>query len=101
MPENDSKKPNNQSADNMVWTRIFFGRDVMDRILETISRKQELHAAKGFIHSFKNIELLKVKPGEVNLVIAGMTSVTVNHGYYTMDKKEARSMSPVQARRKR
>ena len=38
----------------MLWTRIFFGRDVMDRILETISRKQELHAAKGFIHSFKN-----------------------------------------------
>jgi formate/nitrite transporter len=26
----------------MVWTRVFFGREVMDRILETISRKQEL-----------------------------------------------------------
>ena len=42
MSENDSKKPSNQSADNMVWTRVFFGREVMDRILETISRKQEL-----------------------------------------------------------
>lgn len=26
----------------MVWTRIFYGREVMERIIETISKKQEL-----------------------------------------------------------
>lgn len=29
-------------SDNMVWTRIFYGREVMERIIETISRKDEL-----------------------------------------------------------
>lgn len=28
--------------DHLIWTKIFYGREVMERILETISRKEEL-----------------------------------------------------------
>lgn len=33
----------------------------------------QLHAAKGFTHSVRNFEVLKVKPAEADLAIAGMT----------------------------
>ncbi len=42
MSDKSSKKSKEVHADNLVWTRIFYGREVMDRIIETISRKQEL-----------------------------------------------------------
>ncbi len=42
MPDQSSKKTPEMHSDNMVWTRIFYGREVMDRIIETISRKDEL-----------------------------------------------------------
>ena len=42
MPNNQHKKPTEPHADNMVWTRIFYGREVMERIIETISRKEAL-----------------------------------------------------------
>ena len=29
--------------ENLVWTRIYFGREVMERIIETIDRKHALH----------------------------------------------------------
>ena len=42
MPDKSSKKSPEIHSDNMVWTRIFYGREVMERIIETISKKQEL-----------------------------------------------------------
>lgn len=39
MQNQDSNKAKH---DDLVWTRIFYGREVMERILETISRKEEL-----------------------------------------------------------
>src|SRR3954454_16444241 len=30
-------------GDNMIWTRVFYGREVMERILDTIQVKQALH----------------------------------------------------------
>lgn len=42
MADNESKEKSNQNAENMVWTRVFFGRELMNRIIDTISRKQEL-----------------------------------------------------------
>ena len=42
MSDKSSKKSPEIHSDNMVWTRIFYGREVMERIIETISKKQEL-----------------------------------------------------------
>ena len=42
MPNKHDKKLTDPHADNMVWTRIFYGREVMERIIETISRKEAL-----------------------------------------------------------
>lgn len=42
MADNRSETTPEKHADNMVWTRIFYGREVMERILDTISRKDEL-----------------------------------------------------------
>lgn len=36
------KQPDSKRTDNLIWTRIFYGREVMDRILENISQKHEL-----------------------------------------------------------
>ncbi len=30
-------------TENMVWTRIYYGREVMERILDTIDVKRALH----------------------------------------------------------
>ena len=35
-------KKNEENTNNLIWTRIFYGREVMDRILDTISSKEEL-----------------------------------------------------------
>lgn len=35
-------QPKSEKNNDLVWTRIFYGREVMERILETISSKEEL-----------------------------------------------------------
>jgi hypothetical protein len=30
-------------SENMVWTRIYYGREVMERIIDTIDVKRALH----------------------------------------------------------
>ncbi|MGJ8654726.1 MAG: formate/nitrite transporter family protein [Opitutaceae bacterium] len=42
MPSDKDQKPTEPHTENMVWTRIFYGREVMERIIETISRKEAL-----------------------------------------------------------
>jgi formate/nitrite transporter len=40
--DKESKKTDNLHSENMVWTRIFYGREVMERIIDTISHKEAL-----------------------------------------------------------
>jgi formate/nitrite transporter FocA (FNT family) len=37
------QKERDFKSENMVWTRIYYGREVMERILETIEVKRALH----------------------------------------------------------
>ena len=42
--ENDAREKEKEfKNENMVWTRIYYGREVMERILETIDIKRALH----------------------------------------------------------
>jgi formate/nitrite transporter FocA (FNT family) len=42
--ENDAREKEKEfKTENMVWTRIYYGREVMERILETIGIKRALH----------------------------------------------------------
>lgn len=35
-------EPNDGRTDNMIWTRIFYGKEVMERIIDNITHKHEL-----------------------------------------------------------
>jgi formate/nitrite transporter FocA (FNT family) len=44
MTENVARENEKEfKTENMVWTRIYYGREVMERILETIDIKRALH----------------------------------------------------------
>ena len=41
--QNAAEKEKEFKTENMVWTRIYYGREVMERILDTIDVKRALH----------------------------------------------------------
>ncbi len=59
---------------NAVCTFIYTFDISLGTSLYSTQWDTQLHAAKGFTHSFSNFEVLKVKPENAYLAIAGMTS---------------------------
>ena len=45
-------------TENMVWTRIYYGREVMERILETIDIKRALHQRFFLRYTLRALEIL-------------------------------------------
>ncbi len=58
MPTKDQRageKGKEFQAENMVWTRIYYGREVMERILDTIDVKRALH--QRFLFATRSVRL--------------------------------------------